>query len=145
MEDELLCCFILAANVVRGGVWQFVYDRPAFLERDLVGLCVNGNWQSWVQYCGGETVSIHMVRKGMAGFSNVKSITLSTLKLVEMGGFVRKSCITGYTLQRGMCNACREMWISLPLYSNVLLHTTHSTQRVRHASSLKWLPRCFSR
>ena len=31
----------------RGRVWQFVYDtdRPAFLERDLVGLDVNGNWQ----------------------------------------------------------------------------------------------------
>ena len=31
----------------RSGVWQFVYDtnRPAFLERDLVGLCVNGNWE----------------------------------------------------------------------------------------------------
>ena len=30
-----------------GGVWQFVYDtnRQAFLERELVGLGVNGNWQ----------------------------------------------------------------------------------------------------
>ena len=46
LGDELVCCFKLAANVVRGGVWQFVYDtdRPAFLERDLVGLCVNVNW-----------------------------------------------------------------------------------------------------
>ena len=28
-----------------------VYDtnRPAFLERDLVGLDVNGNWQVWVR------------------------------------------------------------------------------------------------
>ena len=45
MEDKLVCCFKLAANVVRG-VWQFVYDtnRPALLERDLVGLGVNGNW-----------------------------------------------------------------------------------------------------
>ena len=35
------------ANVVGDGVSQFVYDtnRPAFLEGDLVGLCVNGNWQ----------------------------------------------------------------------------------------------------
>ena len=71
--------------MVRGGVWQFVYDtnRLAFLERDQVGLCVNGNWQVWVQYCGGETVSIHMVRKGTAGFSNVKSSTLSTLKFLD--------------------------------------------------------------
>ena len=31
-----------ASNVVGGGVWQFVYDTDgsAFLERDLVGLCV---------------------------------------------------------------------------------------------------------
>ena len=59
-----------------GGVWQFVYDtnRPAFLERDLMGLGVNGNWQIWVRYCGGEVVSIHRVRKGMAGFSNVKAL-----------------------------------------------------------------------
>ena len=78
-------CFKLAVNVVRVGVWQFVYDtsRPAFLEKDLVGLGVNGNWQVWVQYCGGEAVSIHMVRKGTVGFSNVKSITFSTLKLVD--------------------------------------------------------------
>ena len=55
--------FNLVVNVVRGGIWQFVNDtnRPAFLERDLVGLCVNGNWQIWVQYCGGETVSIHTI------------------------------------------------------------------------------------
>ena len=72
-------------NVVRGGIWQFVYDtnRPAFLERGLVGLGVNGNWQVWVRYCGGEVVSIHMVREGTPGFSNVKSITFSTLKLVD--------------------------------------------------------------
>ena len=73
------------ANGVRGGVWQFVYDtnRPAFPERDLLGLGVNGNWQVWVQYHGGEVMSIHTVRKGTAGFSNVKSITYSTLKLVD--------------------------------------------------------------
>ena len=49
-------------------------------------------------------------------------------------------CVTGLThYSEGcvMCNACREMWISLPLYSNVPLHTTRSTQRVRYASSLK--------
>ena len=39
----------------------FVYDtnRPAFLESDLLGLSVNGNWQVWVRYCSGEAVSIH--------------------------------------------------------------------------------------
>ena len=46
LEDELACSFKLAADLVWGGVWQFVIDtdRPAFLERDLVGLCVNDNW-----------------------------------------------------------------------------------------------------
>ena len=46
LEDKLVCSFKLAADVVWGGVRQFVYDtnRPAFLERDLVGLCVNDNW-----------------------------------------------------------------------------------------------------
>ena len=85
MEDELVCCFKLAVNVVRGGAWQFVYDtnRPAFLERDQVGFSVNGNSYVWVRYCGGEVVSIHMVRKEMAGFSNVKSITFNTLKVVD--------------------------------------------------------------
>ena len=55
--------FNLAANVVKGGIWQFVNDtnRSAFLESDLVGLCVNGNWQVWVRNCGGETVSTHTV------------------------------------------------------------------------------------
>ena len=40
LEDKLVCRFKLAADVVCGRVWQFVYDteRPAFLERDLVGL-----------------------------------------------------------------------------------------------------------
>ena len=43
--------------------------------------------------------------------------------------------VTHYSEGCIMCNACREMWISLPIYSNVPLHTTRSTQRVRHASS----------
>ena len=46
-----------------GGIRQFVNDtnRPAFLEKDLVGLCVNGSWQVLARYCGVETVSIHIV------------------------------------------------------------------------------------
>ena len=76
MENKLVCSFKLVTNVVRGGVWQFVYDttKPAFLERDLVGLGVNGNWQVWVRYCGDGVVSIHMVRKGNVSFSNVKAL-----------------------------------------------------------------------
>ena len=93
LDDELVCGFKLVANVVRGGMWQFVNDtnRPAFLERDLVGLSVNGNWQVWVQYYGSEAVSIHMIWKGKAGFSDLKGITLSTLKLEawEVMGQVR--------------------------------------------------------
>ena len=61
----------------------------------------------------------------------------SVLQLVVHRADSFHSNKAGYTLQRGMCNACREMWISLPLYSNVPLHTTRSTQRVRYASSLK--------
>ena len=76
-------CFKLMANVVRSGVWQFVYDtnRPAFQERDLMGLGVNGNWQVWVRYSDGEAVSIHTVRKGMACFS--KCGGMKGLGLVE--------------------------------------------------------------
>ena len=46
LEDELVCSFKLAADVIWGGGWQFVYDtdRPAFWERDLVGFCVDSNW-----------------------------------------------------------------------------------------------------
>ena len=42
----MVCRFKLAVDVVWGGVRWFVYDtdRPAFLERDLVGLSVNSNW-----------------------------------------------------------------------------------------------------
>ena len=56
-----------------------MYDtnRPAFLERDLVGLSVVGNWQVWVRYHGSEPVPIHTVGKGATGFSNVESITFS--------------------------------------------------------------------
>ena len=58
-----------------------MYDtnRPAFLKRDLVGLSVDGNWQVWVRYRGGEPVSIHMAGKGATGFSTVESITFSAL------------------------------------------------------------------
>ena len=54
-------------------------DRPAILKRNLVGLGVDGNRGS----CGGETVSIHAVREGAAGFSNVKSTAYITLELVN--------------------------------------------------------------
>ena len=56
-------------------------NRPAFLERDLVGLGVNGIWQVWVQYSDGEAVSIHTVRKGTVGFSNVKALHTAPVSL----------------------------------------------------------------
>ena len=39
--------FKLSVNVIRGEVWQFVYDtyRSAIIKGELLmGLCVNGNW-----------------------------------------------------------------------------------------------------
>ena len=59
-----------------------MYDtnRPAFLERDLVGLSVDNNWRVWVRYRGGELVPIHAVGKGAMVFSNVKG---STVQLVD--------------------------------------------------------------
>ena len=56
-----------------------MYDtnRSVFLERDLVGLSVDSNWEVRVQYRGGEPVPIHAVGKGATGFSNLGSITFS--------------------------------------------------------------------
>ena len=46
LEDKLVCSFKLAADVLWGGIWYFVYDtdRTAFLERNPVGLSVDSNW-----------------------------------------------------------------------------------------------------
>ena len=40
-QNELLRCFMLVADVVGGGIWEFRNnaDKPAFLERELVGMC----------------------------------------------------------------------------------------------------------
>ena len=42
-QNQLICRFMLAANVVEGGIWEFVnnMDGPAFLEKELVGLGVD--------------------------------------------------------------------------------------------------------
>ena len=44
VKYKLICCFKLAADMVRGGNREFVNDtdRPAFLERELLGLGVDG-------------------------------------------------------------------------------------------------------
>ena len=46
LEGELVWSFKLTADVVWVGVCWFVHDtdRPAFSERDLVGLSVDSNW-----------------------------------------------------------------------------------------------------
>ena len=43
-ENKLICHFILAVDMVGGGIWEFVNDtdRPGFLERELMGLGVGG-------------------------------------------------------------------------------------------------------
>ena len=58
LEDDLVCNFKLTANVVRNGNRKFMYDanRSAILKRDLLGLCVDGNWY----ICGSETVTTSM-------------------------------------------------------------------------------------
>ena len=69
-----------------------MYDtnRSAFLERDLVGLSMDGNWQVWVRYCGSELMPIHTVVKGATGFSNVEctecKLLSATEARVECGG-----------------------------------------------------------
>ena len=42
-QNQLICHFMLAADVVGGGIREFVNnaDGPAFLERELVGLGVD--------------------------------------------------------------------------------------------------------
>ena len=43
-QNELIRCFMLAADVVGGGFREFMNnaDRPAFLKSELVGLGVDG-------------------------------------------------------------------------------------------------------
>ena len=45
-KDKLICHFKLAADMVRCGIREFVnaMGRPAFLERELMRLDVDGYW-----------------------------------------------------------------------------------------------------
>ena len=47
MKYSLICYFKLAADMVGGGIREFVNDMdvPAFLERELMGLYINKNMQ----------------------------------------------------------------------------------------------------
>ena len=85
MEKKVGMLFRTGGECSQGWNLQFVYDtnRSAFLTRDLVGWGVNGNWQVWVQYCGGEAVSIHTVRKGAAGFY------IYTVHCIRLGSWIR--------------------------------------------------------
>jgi hypothetical protein len=44
LKYKLICCFKLVADMNGGSIWEFVndMDTPAFLERELMGLGVNG-------------------------------------------------------------------------------------------------------
>ena len=44
LKYKWICCFKLEADMVRHGIREFVYDtyRSAFLERELMELCVDG-------------------------------------------------------------------------------------------------------
>jgi hypothetical protein len=46
LKYKLICRFKLAVNKVGSGIREFVNntDRPAFLERELIGLGVDGYW-----------------------------------------------------------------------------------------------------
>ena len=46
LKDKLMYCSKLATDMVRGGIQKFVNDtdEPAFLERKLMGLGVDGYW-----------------------------------------------------------------------------------------------------
>ena len=57
-------------------------DGPAFLERELVGLGVDGYRQVRVCDRASGTVPIHTFREHLTCFPNVKSFTFFTLELV---------------------------------------------------------------
>ena len=44
MKNKLVCHFELAAVMIEGGIWEIVNDADgqAFLERELMGLVVDG-------------------------------------------------------------------------------------------------------
>jgi hypothetical protein len=46
LKHKLICCFKLVKDIVGGGIREFVndVDGRAFLERELMGLDVDGYW-----------------------------------------------------------------------------------------------------
>ena len=64
--DKLICSFKLATNMVRNLVCDA--GRPVIVKVDLVGLCIDGNWEIWVRGCDSKIVSICAIREGAVGF-----------------------------------------------------------------------------
>ena len=64
--------------MVGSGIWEFMdnADGPAFLERELVGLGVDGYRQVRVRDCASGPVPIHTFREHLTCFPNVKSFTI---------------------------------------------------------------------
>ena len=76
-----------------------MYDtnRPAFLERDLVGFSVDSNWQVWVRYRGGEPVPIH------APHSTLASAALKNFASVSCILLLRKASVFGPKYSFSFC------------------------------------------
>ena len=74
---------MLAMDVVGGGIWEFVNntDRPAFLERELVGLGVDGYWQVRVRDCASGTVPIHTFLLYIYGYYDLEKRGKQRMKL----------------------------------------------------------------
>ena len=70
--------------MVGDGIWEFMNnaDGPAFLERELVGLGVDGYRWVRVRDRASGTVPINTFREHLTYFSKVKSFTFFTLELV---------------------------------------------------------------
>ena len=90
-----------------------MYDtnKPAFLERDLVGLSVDSNWQVWVRYHGGEPVPMHAVGKGATGFtlelrSFSKILVASPMSQLILQPFFRFSYVSGFHLRHLASHPC---------------------------------------
>ena len=62
---------------------QFHIGRKCDQGWNLVRLGFNGNRLIWIRDCGSEMVSIHTVRKGTTSFSNVNSLKVNTLELLD--------------------------------------------------------------
>jgi len=67
---------------VRGREFMNNADGPTFLERELVGLGVDGYRQVRVRDRASGPVPIHTFREHLTCFPNVKSFTFFTLELV---------------------------------------------------------------